>query len=149
MYNFRQFNDRIGTAGQPTADELKQAAIEGYQDVVNIATYDPKSSLTNEPAIVEELGMSYHPIPVDWNTPQVSDFDEFCRLMNALEDRKVLVHCAANCRVTAFVSLYAMSEYGLSEADAEAFMRSVWDPDEVPAWKNLIQEIKTQLKKQT
>jgi protein tyrosine phosphatase (PTP) superfamily phosphohydrolase (DUF442 family) len=143
--NFRRFDDLIGTAGQPTKDELVAAAEAGYQEVVNLATTSADAAIEDEAALVTSLGMGYHSIPVVWDRPKRSDFDEFLGCMRSLSGRKVLVHCAANYRVTAFVSLYAMIDRGWTQAEADAFIRSVWNPEEYPAWQELIETIRSDI----
>ena len=63
--------------------------------------------------------MSYYYIPVQWNNPTDADFDEFDRALSRLPADRVLIHCAANFRVTAFYSLYAQQRLGWSEARAD------------------------------
>ena len=52
--------------------------------------------------------------------------------MDAHQNKKVLVHCAANKRVTAFVGLYRTLKLGWPADKAFALMHSVWEPD--PVW---------------
>ena len=106
IYNFIRVNERILTGGQPTAEQLRAAAEEGIQAVINLATYNPEHSLENEQGLVQSLGMAYYPIPVIWDQPKEADFEAFEAALDALGDQKVLIHCAANYRVTAFYSLY-------------------------------------------
>jgi hypothetical protein len=56
--------------------------------------------------------------------------------MDAHKDETVLVHCAANYRVTAFIGLYRVLRLGWAADKAFEPMRSVWEPDEV--WKAFI-----------
>jgi hypothetical protein len=58
--------------------------------------------------------------------------------MDANAKRKVHVHCAANYRVSAFYSLYALERGLCTEDQAERLVRDVWDPAEFPAWHELI-----------
>jgi protein tyrosine phosphatase (PTP) superfamily phosphohydrolase (DUF442 family) len=37
IYNYRQVNDRISTGGQPTEEQLRSAAEEGFTTVINLA----------------------------------------------------------------------------------------------------------------
>ena len=140
--NFRTFSDEISTGGQPTRKELRAAASAGYQDVVNLATYDSKSAAEREETLVAELGMGYHPIPVEWDDPRPDHFDRFVTCMESLRGRKTLVHCAANYRVTAFVSLYAMAKLGWKAKSADEFVQSVWNPEEYPIWQRFITQIR-------
>ena len=40
--NFLPIDDRIGTAGQPSETELREAASDGYTAVVNLGLLDPR-----------------------------------------------------------------------------------------------------------
>ena len=143
--NFRLFNDEISTAGQPTRSELRAAATAGYTDVVNLTTYDSDSEAEREEALVGELGMGYHPIPVEWDAPRPDHFHRFVACMESLRGKKTLVHCAANYRVTAFVSLYAMAKLGWSAERAREFVHTVWDPKKYPVWQQFITQISEEL----
>ncbi|MBT3273752.1 MAG: phosphatase [Spirochaetales bacterium] len=142
--NFAAFSEMIGTGGQPTDEDLQTAAEDGYQEIINLATYDkdPDMAKREEKAAVE-LGMGYHSIPVVWDNPLRTDFDEFAACMRSLRGKKVLVHCAANYRATAFAALYGIVDQGLSEDKADEFIRSIWNPAKFPEWDRLISEIKS------
>ena len=81
IYNYRRVNDRISTGGQPTEDQLRSAAAEGFTTVINLATINPDRSLDDEAGLVRSLGMTYHHIPVAWENPQESDFAAFEAVM--------------------------------------------------------------------
>lgn len=142
IYNFRKVNDRLITGGQPTAVQLQSAADEGFQTVVNLATYQPGHSLEDEAGLVLGLGMEYYHIPVQWDNPKESDFIEFETVMQRIGNRKTLVHCAANFRVTAFYSLYALKHLGWSEQQADDFRTSVWSGSSYPIWEAFLQKMK-------
>jgi hypothetical protein len=57
--------------------------------------------------------------------------------MEAAEGTRVFVHCAANYRVSSFVSLYGQATLGWSQAQAEAHIRRLWEPNAV--WAAFIQ----------
>ena len=42
---YKKVNDRAITAGQPTEEQLKAAAADGFKTVINLATIDPRYSL--------------------------------------------------------------------------------------------------------
>ena len=137
--NFRRVDDRLATAGQPSEAQLAAAASDGVEVVINLALHDdPRYSLPDERGSVESLGMSYVHIPVQFAEPTERELLTFCDAMDAERERHVLVHCAANFRVTAFIGLYRVLRLGWSEADAFDLMRSVWEPDAV--WKAFIEE---------
>jgi protein tyrosine phosphatase (PTP) superfamily phosphohydrolase (DUF442 family) len=148
IYNYHKVNDGVITAGQPTAAQLKSAAEEGFAVVVNLATERPDHFTEDEADLVRSLGMAYYPIPVDWNDPRPADFEAFERLLQEIGAGKTLIHCAANFRVTAFYSLYAMKHLGWSEAQADAFRMQVWRGSSFPTWEKFIGELKAAIRQQ-
>jgi protein tyrosine phosphatase (PTP) superfamily phosphohydrolase (DUF442 family) len=145
IYNYRQVNDRISTGGQPTEEQLHSAVAEGFTTIINLATIDPDRSLADEGGLVRSLGMKYHHIPVKWDNPQESDFAAFEAVMQAGPEEKVLIHCAANFRVTAFYSLYAMQHLGWTEAQADEFRAPIWGGSDYPIWEKFIAEMKNKV----
>lgn len=143
--NYRKVNDQIITGGQPTEEQLKAVAADGFNAVINLATSDPRYSLPDEAGLASSLGMSYYHIPVEWENPKESDFEAFEKVMKQLSERKILIHCAANFRVTAFYSLYAMKNLGWSEAQADEFRASVWAGNNYPVWEKFIQKLKARI----
>jgi protein tyrosine phosphatase (PTP) superfamily phosphohydrolase (DUF442 family) len=141
IYNFIQLNETLSTGGQPTEDQIRSAAVEGFTTVINLATFDPGRSLEDEAGLVQSLGMLYYAIPVVWSNPQNSDFAAFEKVMQQLPTGKTLLHCAANFRVTAFYSLYALKHLGWSQAQAEAFRAQIWEGSEDPVWEQFISSL--------
>ena len=143
IYNYLKVNERLITGGQPTEAQLRAAAAEGIGIVINLATYQVGHSLPDEAELARSLGMEYYAIPVDWERPTESDFETFALCLNqATGDKRLLVHCAANYRVTAFVALYAMKYWNWREDQADALMAHVWRAGEYPRWDNFIQKMK-------
>ena len=138
IYNFIQVNETLSTGGQPTEEQIRSAAAEGFTSVINLATFHPSQSLEDEAGLVQSLGMTYYAIPVVWSNPQYSDFTTFEKVMQQLPTGKALVHCAANFRVTAFYSLYALKHLGWSQAQAESFRAQIWEGSEIPVWEQFI-----------
>ena len=141
IYNFRKVNAQISTGGQPTEDQLRSAAAEGFEVVINLSIHDPQYELPDEAGLVKSLGMTYYHIPVVWDEPKERDFEAFEAIVSGLGDAKTLIHCAANFRVTAFFSLYAMKNLGWSQDQAAEFRRSVWQGSEYPVWEAFIREM--------
>ena len=139
IYNYREVDATLATSGQPTEEQLLSVARDGFQVVINLALHDdPRYSLKDETASVTSLGMEYIHIPVDFQSPTESDLQTFFAAMDAHRQQKVLVHCAANKRVTAFVGLYRTIKLGWPADKAFALMHSVWEPD--PVWAAFIEE---------
>ena len=143
--NYHKVDERVITGGQPTEGQIRSAAEDGVQVVINLATIDPRYSLDDEDGLARSLGLAYHHIPVAWEQPAESDFDAFVKAMNDSADKRVLIHCAANYRVTAFYSLYAMQNLGWSEAQADALQAIIWKR-KYPVWDEFIQNIKNKIK---
>lgn len=146
IFNFVRITDRVTTAGQPTAEQLQAVRDTGVEAVVNLAPHDHKKALSDERAVVESLGMTYHHIPVNWKDPRLEDYTAFENAMNTIGDRKVLVHCAANLRVSAFYSTYAMRNQGWSVEQADALIANLWGryPEyrDDPVWKAFVERIR-------
>jgi protein tyrosine phosphatase (PTP) superfamily phosphohydrolase (DUF442 family) len=148
IYNYRRVNDQISTGGQPTEEQLRAAAAEGFTTVINLATINPRYSLEDEAGLVQSLDMTYHHIPVEWEQPQASDFAAFEAVMLQLSTSKTLIHCAANFRVTAFYSLYAMKHLGWSMAQADEFRASIWADSEYPTWETFIADTQSNIQRE-
>ena len=140
--NFRALDEDLLTAGQPSENQLADAARQGCQVVINLALHDdPRYSLKDEAGTVRGLGMDYVHIPVQFTAPAEQDLLAFVAAMDAHRGEKILVHCAANYRVTAFVGLYRVIREGWTSESAFEPLRSVWEPDDV--WRRFIAEMLT------
>lgn len=138
IYQLRVIDDRLATAGQPSAEQFRAVRSGGYQAVINLLPADSKSAVAGEQAAVEEQGLRYHYLPVVWEAPTADDFTRFCALMQAESGSRLFVHCAANKRVSAFVFLYRVLRLGVAREVAERDLLAVWQPDEV--WSRFIEE---------
>lgn len=150
IYNQIRIDDRIATAGQPSTEQLQDARTEGFEAVINLAPLDPaKGALPDEAGLVESLGLKYFHIPVDWLAPQCDDFNRFCEIMDALQGRRVLIHCVANFRVTAFYSRWAMKREGWSQQRADELVARIWNQSEryqmSDNWRGLLREIQSSM----
>lgn len=138
IHQLRVIDERLATAGQPTAEQMRVVRGSGYQTVINLLPADSRWALADEAAVVEEQGLRYHYLPVLWEAPGADDFARFCGLMQAEAGRRVFVHCAANKRVSAFVFLYRVLRLGVARDVAERDLLAVWQPD--PVWSRFIDE---------
>lgn len=138
--NFVQIGERLGTAGQPTEAEMREVAKAGYEVVVNLGLLDPKYCLPDEAGLAEALGLEYHHIPVKFDAPTVEDFERFLAVMDRCQARRVLVHCAANYRVSSFMALYGQLRLGWTVEQADVHARLFWNLDE--AWLGLIEDVR-------
>lgn len=138
-YNFVQVTERIATSGVVPLDEFPAIAAAGYRHVINLLPDDNQYAEPGEDETVRSLGMRYVHIPIDIENPTMSDFQQFERAMEDAASEPVWVHCAANWRVSAFVSLYGQARLGWSRDRGDELVRGIWEP--TPPWVNLAQEI--------
>ena len=138
IFNFHQVNERLITGGQPTDEQIRAVAADGFEVVLNIAPIDPRYSLDDERAVVEAEGMHYHHLPVAWDAPTEQDFRDFIEHMDQWAGNRVLVHCAANYRVSAFYALYAMLRQGWRKQQVDEFIAARWNPADYPPWPEFI-----------
>lgn len=129
--HFVAIDDRLATAGQPTEAQLSEVAAAGFKAVVNLGLLDPSYCLPDEAKLAASLGLSYRHIPVRFDAPALADFRAFVEAMDALADQRVFVHCAANYRVSVFVSLWAELRLGWTRAQADRHIERLWRPGEV------------------
>lgn len=140
IYNFLALSENLFTGGMPTSEQLADAAQRGVQIVINLAPHEVSNALPGETELVTSLGMQYVNIPVIWTTPTKDGLDRFMDLMDENKDKRILVHCQANFRATAFVALYRILRQSWSAENAMAGMRQIWDTEDYPIWKMFIEE---------
>src|SRR5258707_1307130 len=128
--NFLPIDDRIGTAGQPTETELKDAAAAGYTAVVNLGLLDPRYCLADKAGVASSLGLRYHHIPVQFDAPTSEDFRAFLAAMEECTTGRVLVHCAANYRVSSFMAVYGELMLGWTRERSDSHARVLWPLNE-------------------
>ncbi len=145
ILNYRKVDDQLITGGQPSAEQLRDAAAEGIANVINLAPHDPRYALDDEVGLVQSLGMRYFHIPVAWDNPTTADFAAFEQVMQARPEGKTLIHCAANFRATAFYTLYAQKHLGWSAERAETVRASVWEDSNYPIWEAFIKDIRANI----
>jgi protein tyrosine phosphatase (PTP) superfamily phosphohydrolase (DUF442 family) len=138
--NFLPLSENLFTGGMPKAEQLRDAAEQGVQVVINLALHDIQNALPEEEKLVRSLGMTYINIPVDWNNPTQENLNEFLDAMDAHREEKVLVHCEANYRATAFPALYRILRLGWKPEDALDVMHQIWNEEKYPVWKKFIEE---------
>jgi protein tyrosine phosphatase (PTP) superfamily phosphohydrolase (DUF442 family) len=139
IYNFVKISDSIATSGQPTKEQFSVIKNSGYQVVVNLALPTSTNALADEKQIVEALGMQYIHIPVMWENPRIEDVEQFFSVMEASNDKKTFVHCAANMRVSAFMYLYRRLHEHINDEDAKKALHQIWIPNEV--WQKFIAQV--------
>jgi hypothetical protein len=111
---------------------------------VNLATPASTNWNSDEPTIVEGLGMEYIGIPIEWDYPTLGDFEDLVAVLedhsddlrSVVDHRKIWVHCAKNMRVSAVLYLYHRLYKGYGEATCRSYLEQIWQPNEI--WQNFI-----------
>jgi len=139
MINFLKISPQLASAGQPRPEHFPTLAAAGYVAVINLAMRDSVNALADEAQLCEQHHMRYVHIPVPWKEPTLRHFEDFCAAMDALAGCRVLVHCALNKRVSAFLYLYRVLKLGESAQAASQDMHRIWEPD--PIWAQFINDV--------
>lgn len=145
--NFRRIDERTTTSGTVALDALNELKANGYEVVVNLMPDDSPYAVAGEADVVAGQGLGYHYIPVDFAAPSHSDFEAFAAALEANQGKVVHIHCAANYRVSAFWSLWALRTGRWTEAEADQFLEGIWGTDhsEYPVWWAFMAEERARL----
>jgi protein tyrosine phosphatase (PTP) superfamily phosphohydrolase (DUF442 family) len=138
IYHFEKISDTLSCAGQPTEEQFRELVAGNFDVIINLGLLDTKYALPNEEDLVDALGMDYHHIPVIFEDPQINELAQFMSCMDKNADKKLLVHCAANYRASAFVGLYLFAKERLPEGELQDFVEDVWKPNTV--WQKFLED---------
>jgi protein tyrosine phosphatase (PTP) superfamily phosphohydrolase (DUF442 family) len=140
IYNFLPLTDKLSSSGMPTQEQLKDLSNADTEVIINLAMPTSEKALPDEVTLVKALNITYISIPVEWDHPTRQNLKEFMDAMDAHQHRRVHVHCQANYRATAFITLYRIQRLGWEREQAFQDLRRIWNPDEYPVWKKFIEE---------
>lgn len=144
IYHFEKVSDNLSCAGQPTEEQFRELVAGKFDVIINLGLLDTKYSLPDEESLIDSLGMDYYHIPVIFEGPQISELAQFIYRMDQNPDKKVLVHCAANYRASAFVGLYLFAKAKLPEEELQDFVEDIWKPNTV--WQKFLEDGVTYIK---
>ena len=136
IFNLLRIDGSTLTSGQPTEKQFEFIRDAGIRHVINLAPDDAENALRDEPGVLANLGIEYVHIPVDFRKPTEADFDQFCRAMSDVGDAPLLVHCAANMRVSAFMYRYRRDVLKQDPEEAARDLHRIWQPFGV--WKDFV-----------
>ena len=137
-----EVSPQLLTSGQPAPGAFAALARVGVEVVINLAPPGSSGYNHDEAQLVLESGMIYAHLPIIWSAPRVAEWDGFAALLQTHRERRVLVHCAKNMRVAAFVYLYQTLIEGEDESMARARLLRVWQPD--ATWSRFMAEARAQ-----
>jgi protein tyrosine phosphatase (PTP) superfamily phosphohydrolase (DUF442 family) len=137
--NFLEVSPCLLTSAQPSPADFGLLAANGVEVIINLAAPNATNYNPDEAKLALEQGLAYIHLPVVWTAPQCRDFEAFAALLAVYEKNVVLVHCAMNMRVSAFVYAYQVIIKGEDETVARARMEEIWTPNEV--WRDFLDEL--------
>lgn len=140
LYNFIRIDDTTATSGLVNETQLAALGDAGYQCVINLLPQDLDYAVKNEQELVEAQGIDYTYIPVDFDAPGEENYLAFVAALQAASGKNVLVHCAANYRVSAFYALYANQQLGWDKARCLQHIARIWKLEEHPQWQSFVDE---------
>jgi len=141
IMNFRILTDFIWTGGQPDEEQVSKLQEQGVTTIVNIAPYDERYSIEDEPGLVKSLGMNYHHHPVDFSGPTLNDYAVVKSIVKQYPDERIFIHCAANYRVSVFLANFAVDELGWTVKRRDDFIGGVWDLNGFFVWSSFHDEL--------
>ena len=106
--------------GQPTSEQLQQLARDGYE-IINLRM-PAEDAGYDEVALIEELGVEYHAVPIDSTALEGAALERFFEIFESAE-RPVLVHCASGNRVGALYYAYLAGPANVPREEALATAR--------------------------
>ncbi len=140
IYHYQLLSDTLSSSGMPTIEQMKEVSEAGVQVVINLAPHDVPNAIPDERELVNSLGMEYVNIPVIWRAPERDALQQFLDTMDAHTGKKILVHCEANYRASAFVMMYRVLRLGWKREDAVPVMEKMWNPEDFPVWEKFIED---------
>jgi uncharacterized protein (TIGR01244 family) len=99
--NFMRVTPEFCTGGQPRPEHFAQLKADGVKAVLNLRQ-PGEHRAAEEQTTVEQSGLKYFNIPVEYTKPEDAQVDEFLRLTDDPSNRPMFIHCTAAIRVGAF-----------------------------------------------
>lgn len=130
---------QLTSSGQPTAKALEGLAAQGYEAVIYLAPPHVSDAVRDENLIVGRQNMVFVNIPIVFNKPTVSDYENFAAILQGLGNKKILVHCQVNMRASTMVFLYRVVVGKEDPAKAYEAVSKVWTPG--GPWKQLMLDV--------
>lgn len=141
MDNIKQINDNISIAmGQPTPEDLQQAAQEGYKSVLNLRSPQEEGALSDEQQHAETAGLRYVNLPVRPDALSQEQTDQVMQQIDQLP-KPLLAHCKSGLRSGAMALMYLATREGLSAETAMAKGKQMgFDCESSPQMKQFFQQ---------
>ncbi|HEY9696033.1 MAG TPA: sulfur transferase domain-containing protein [Trichocoleus sp.] len=111
--SIKPISDSFSAAGQVSADDLQQAAAQGFKSVLNLRSPDEPGFSVNEQHQAEAAGLDYTNVPLN---PSQAEEDKIATALAALEalPQPTLIHCAAGARAGAIALIATATQAKLT-----------------------------------
>ena len=146
-YNYRAVSDTVATAGVLKPKQLAALGNAGIEVVINLMPDGSEYAVKDERQIIEGQGIEYWYLPVDFSAPKLEEYQQFKEKLRQSEGRKLLIHCAANYRVSAFYSRYAIESGRWTTEESDRFMLLIWQPGDYPGWTEWLDKVQRQFER--
>lgn len=111
--NFLQVTPQFCTAGQPRLENFAQLKASGVKTVLNLRQ-PSEHRAEEEKTVVEQAGMKYVNVPVNYQHPSDESVDDFLKVTDDPANRPMFIHCTAAIRVGAFWLIRRVMRDGMS-----------------------------------
>jgi protein tyrosine phosphatase (PTP) superfamily phosphohydrolase (DUF442 family) len=127
ILNYRKNSEMLSTSGQPTESEIKLLKNSGFEAVINIRPDFEMHYEFDEKSEVEKLGLEYFSLPMTFDTLDTSILSMFFKLVEDQKEKKTLIHCHHNIRVSVLLALYRIIKLNWEKEDAYKELSSLMD----------------------
>jgi len=140
MTEAKKVSNQFSFGGQPTPEDLKQLADEGYQSVVNLRFPDETGALTDEQQQAELLGLEYLNLPTSSNE---ADAELTAKVLAQAEHlpTPIYFHCGAGGRASAVALIAYATQQQLDRATVLAKATELSINPEQPQLKQFLNSI--------
>lgn len=97
MEPVKKVSDALSIAGQPTPEDLEQAAAQGFKSVLNLRSPSEANTLPDEQQHAEAAGLRYATVPLSPSSPDDALVHQALEELENLP-QPVLLHCGAGAR---------------------------------------------------
>lgn len=122
--NFLKVTPDFCTGGQPRVQHFAQLKADGVRAVLNLRQ-PTEHRADEERDAVEQAGLKYFNVPVNFREPSAAAVDEFLRLTDDPANRPMFIHCTGAVRVGALWMIRRVLRDGMTEDAALEEARKV------------------------
>ena len=133
---FKKNDEKISTSEQPTENEIKLIAEDGFEVLINARPQSEMDEIFDEKKLAENLGMKYFLIETELGNPSMDELTKFLELMTKFEGKKIFLHCHKNKRASGLLAVYRVVKLGWEKDNAIKKVKEIWEME--PDLQNFI-----------